>query len=75
MSIQEDLKDFDEAYVNTYRVIIGEKVDEGWVLYDPTCESPYDFIPELIDYFENLEDYEKCQKLKTIADDLKRNSV
>ncbi len=62
---EEDIELADEAMRNTYDFIIGgydwDSLPETfWMLGDPESN---DAINDLISYFEETEEYEKCAKL------------
>ena len=69
---EEDQLLADEAMRNTYDFVIGgynwEKLPEAfWMLGDPESNEA---IKDLIAYFEEMEEYEKCSKLVKV---LKKN--
>ena len=67
--------DFKDAMVNSYDLIMGfktlddllEEFPETLFLYfDPDNYERETIIEELIDYFENEEEYERCANLKNL---------
>lgn len=76
-------KDFDKAFENTYRILTGKidinraitSTNEIFILYDPyflNAEELSDIINDIIDYYIETEEYEKCQELKNILNLSKR---
>jgi hypothetical protein len=56
------------VYETIYDVVIKNK---DWVLYgDHSKESKLKVMGKLIEWFEKTEEFEKCQKLKKIKDEL-----
>ena len=68
--------DFIECSINnTYQVLVGEKTmldivnesNKGWnelgFFIDPENEADNDDLDYLISYYENIEAYERCNKL------------
>ena len=41
---------------------------KGIMIYDPSETPDEDVFNDIIDYFEDLEDYEKCKELLKIKD-------
>ena len=72
----------DIAFETTYKIITGKVkisslniLKDVYMLYDPThleIEELIDILLDMIDYYVETEEYEKCQKLKNILEsDLK----
>ena len=84
MDFLEGLEEYNNAMDNAYAVITKQKdLDK---LYKELNENdkdyfslPFNFldVPSVVDmlveHYESLEDFEKCNKLKTILQDVQRN--
>lgn len=81
-SLEEEVEILDEAYRNAYKVITGklsvqELLDEAedmiFLPFDPSVPDTFMMIADdMIQYFEDAEEYEKCSeimKIKTRLDD------
>jgi hypothetical protein len=83
LNIEEEIEILDEAYRNAYRVATGEisvaellrESDELIFLpFDPTTPETFMIvIDDIIDYFEETEEYEKCAKLVSIKNKLSKD--
>lgn len=74
----------DVAFLNTYRLVTGKsKIDNfavagnetHYILYDPfslDVSELTDILNDIIDYFIETEEYEKCQELKNLLDSGKK---
>jgi|TARA_R100000482_G_C5128087_1_gene150018 hypothetical protein len=78
----EELQDFDEhiAFLNSYDVIINKKNTDDFVesdfnyfVHNPAIPPRKENVMEMLDYFEEIEDYERCSKIKLYLNE-KRNS-
>ena len=68
----------DIAFETTYKIITGKVkisslniLKDVYMLYDPThleIEELIDILLDMIDYYVETEEYEKCQKLKNILE-------
>tara|TARA_R110001583_G_scaffold15970_2_gene64982 strand:+ start:1153 stop:2076 length:924 start_codon:yes stop_codon:yes gene_type:complete len=68
----------DIAFETTYKIVTGKVkisnmdiLKDVYMLYDPTSldqEELIDMLLDMIDYFIETEEYEKCQKLKNILE-------
>lgn len=63
------------AFINSYDVIIlGKKPldmlngETGWFAHNPKGKPTKDEIDGMLNYFELIEDYEKCLEIKTYID-------
>jgi hypothetical protein len=74
-----DEKLIDLAMYNAYYVLTGKAIesdiiskDKGSFLYNPLNgrKSLYENIDDIIDYMEDLEEYEKCAELRDIKNEL-----
>ena len=77
---------FHNAFLNSYYIITGRKTIEDickespkknmYFLEDPAAmEITIELLEELIVHFEHLEEYEKCQELLVIKNDIKIDSI
>tara|TARA_R100001509_G_scaffold55535_1_gene30613 strand:+ start:509 stop:799 length:291 start_codon:yes stop_codon:yes gene_type:complete len=72
-SLEEEIQILDEAYRNAYRIATGEmtvrqlldKADDMIFLpFDPSAPETFRMIvDDIIQYFEDNEEYEKCAEL------------
>ena len=75
-SLEEEIEILDEAYRNAYKVATGkmsvqqlldEAEDMIFLPFDPVEPSTFMMIvDDIIEYFENSEEYEKCAELVKI---------
>lgn len=75
-SLEEEIEILDEAYRNAYKVATGkmsvqELLDESddmiFLPFDPVAPETFMMIvDDIIEYFENSEEYEKCAELVKI---------
>lgn len=63
------------AFINSYAVIIRDKKAEellkgetGWFAHNPKGKPTRDEMDGLLEYFETIEDYEKCSEIKRYID-------
>jgi hypothetical protein len=83
LNIEEEIEILDEAYRNAYRVATGkisvsdllQESDELIFLpFDPTAPETFTIIvDDIIDYFEDSEEYEKCAELVSIKNKLEKD--
>jgi len=79
-SLEEEIEILDEAYRNAFKVATGrmsvqELLDESedmiFLPFDPVEPSTFMMIvDDIIEYFENSEEYEKCAELMEIKERL-----
>jgi len=79
-SLEEEIQILDEAYRNAFKVATGrmsvqELLDEAedmiFLPFDPVEPSTFMMIvDDIIEYFENSEEYEKCAELVKIKERL-----
>tara|TARA_R100001591_G_scaffold115293_1_gene130641 strand:+ start:1646 stop:1942 length:297 start_codon:yes stop_codon:yes gene_type:complete len=77
-SLEEEIEVLDEAYRNAYLIAIGEmtvaqlldKADEMIFLpFDPSAPETFSMIvDDIIQYFADTEEYEKCAELVKIKE-------
>ena len=77
-SLEEEIEILDEAYRNAYRIAIGEmsikqlldKADEMIFLpFDPSAPETFAMVvDDIIQYFADSEEYEKCAQLVKVKD-------
>jgi len=75
-SLEEEIEILDEAYRNAYKVATGkmtvqqlldEAGDMVFLPFDPAAPETFMMIvDDVIEYFENSEEYEKCAELVQI---------
>ena len=77
-----DNEGLDLAFENTYKILTGKfNIDNlasqgneiSYILYDPykiEMNELTDMLNDIIDYFIETEEYEKCQELKNILDSI-----
>ena len=75
-SLEEEIEILDEAYRNAYKVATGkmsvqqlldEAGDMVFLPFDPSVPETFMMIvDDVIEYFENSEEYEKCAELVKI---------
>ena len=62
--------DIDKAFENSYRVVMGEKPedfiikDDGFFIHNPERPLELQTLFDLLLYFEETEEYEKCYLIK-----------
>jgi hypothetical protein len=63
------------AFINSYAVIILDKKatdliggEAGWFAHNPKGKPTKHEMYGMLDYFEAIEDYEKCSEIKTYID-------
>jgi len=76
LNVEEEIEILDSAYRNAYRVATGkisvsdllsESDDLIFLPFDPTAPETFgSIIDDVIDYFEDSEEYEKCAELVSI---------
>ena len=77
---------FDNAFLNSYYIVTGKKTIEDilkenkkndiYFLEDPVAmKITIEILDELILHFESSEEYEKCQELLTIKNDIRDDSI
>jgi hypothetical protein len=79
-SLEEEIQILDEAYRNAYKVATGkmsvqdlldESNDMIFLPFDPVEPETFMMIvDDIIEYFENSEEYEKCAELVEIKERL-----
>ena len=77
-SLEEEIEILDEAYRNAYKIAVGEmtvaqlldKADEMIFLpFDPSAPETFSMIvDDIIQYFADTEEYEKCAELVKIKE-------
>ena len=77
-SLEEEIEILDEAYRNAYKIAVGEmtvkelldKADDMVFLpFDPSAPETFSMIvDDIIQYFADTEEYEKCAELVKIKD-------
>jgi hypothetical protein len=83
-SIEEEIEILDEAYRNAYAIVTGKMTvrdllnkspDMIFLPFDPSTPETFALVvDDIIKYFEDTEEYEKCAELissKTKLDDLR----
>ncbi len=79
-SLEEEIEILDEAYRNAYRIAVGEMTvkelldrseDMIFLPFDPSAPETFSMIvDDVIQYFSDTEEYEKCAELVKIKDQL-----
>jgi hypothetical protein len=79
-SLEEEIEILDEAYRNAYKVITGamsiqQLLDDAddmiFLPFDPGVPETFMLIADdMIQYFEDAEEYEKCSEIMKIKDKL-----
>ena len=79
-SLEEEIEILDEAYRNAFKVITGamsiqELLDDAddmiFLPFDPSVPETFMMIADdMIQYFEDAEEYEKCSEIMKIKDKL-----
>jgi hypothetical protein len=77
-SLEEEIEILDEAYRNAYKVITGEMTVEQlmdqaedmiFLPFDPGVPETFMLVADdMIQYFEDTEEYEKCSKIMKIKE-------
>ena len=77
-SLEEEVEILDEAYRNAYKIAIGEMTvkelldsaeDMIFLPFDPSNPSTFSLVvDDIIQYFSDTEEYEKCAELVKIKD-------
>ena len=77
-SLEEEIEILDEAYRNAYKIAVGkmtvaqllDKADEMIFLpFDPSAPETFSMIvDDIIQYFADTEEYEKCAELVKIKE-------
>jgi dihydrofolate reductase len=79
INLSED-EEFFEGLINTYHIIMGERTYDEIVsetrkshffLLDPSEDPSEEELYDLISFFEEYEEYEKCANLMEIIDGIK----
>jgi hypothetical protein len=81
LNVEEEIEILDEAYRNAYRVATGrisvadllrESDELIFLPFDPTAPETFNMvIDDIIEYFEENEEYEKCAELVSIKNKIK----
>ncbi len=63
------------AFINSFAVIIHNKdakeligADAGWFIHNPKYDATMEDVETMLDYFVEIEDYEKCSEIKNYID-------
>lgn len=63
------------AFINSFAVIIRNKdakeligADAGWFIHNPKYDATIEEVETMLDYFVQIEDYEKCSEIKKYID-------
>ena len=77
-SLEEEIEILDEAYRNAYKIAVGEMTvkelldradDMVFLPFDPSAPETFSMIvDDIIQYFADTEEYEKCAELVKIKD-------
>ena len=77
-SLEEEVEILDEAYRNAYKIATGEMTvkelldgaeDMIFLPFDPSAPSTFSLVvDDIIQYFSDNEEYEKCAELVKIKD-------
>tara|TARA_B100001057_G_scaffold67299_1_gene60999 strand:- start:214 stop:510 length:297 start_codon:yes stop_codon:yes gene_type:complete len=79
-SLEEEIEILDEAYRNAYKIAIGEMtvkelLDNAeemiFLPFDPSAPETFTLVvDDIIQYFSDTEEYEKCAELVKVKDKL-----
>lgn len=77
-SLEEEIEILDEAYRNAYKIAVGEMTvkelldkaeDMIFLPFDPSAPETFSMVvDDVIQYFADTEEYEKCAELVKIKD-------